>query len=42
MPLVRSYDIVAAARISFYIYNTFEEIDIFISSLKEIEGYFTK
>ncbi|MFL2665124.1 MAG: aminotransferase class V-fold PLP-dependent enzyme [Dehalococcoidia bacterium] len=42
MPLVRSYDLVAAARISFYVYNTYDEVDTFISALEEIEGYFTK
>ena len=40
MPLVRSYEIVAACRASFYLYNTYEEIDIFIDSLKEAESYF--
>ena len=40
MPLVRSYEIVAACRASFYLYNSFEEIDIFIDSLKEAESYF--
>ena len=39
-PLVRSYEIVAACRASFYLYNSFEEIDIFIDSLKEAESYF--
>ena len=42
MPLVRSYEIVAACRASFYLYNTYEEIDIFIDSLKEAESYFNK
>lgn len=40
MPLVRSYEIVAAARASFYLYNTKEEIDIFINGLLEVEKYF--
>ncbi len=40
MPLVRSYDIVAAARASFYLYNTKDEIDYFIESLIEVENYF--
>jgi len=40
MPLVRSYDIVAAARASFYLYNTKDEIDFFIESLIEVENYF--
>ena len=42
MPLVRSYEIVAAARASFYFYNTKEEIDIFIEALKETVNYFSK
>ncbi|MBK89712.1 MAG: cysteine desulfurase [Chloroflexi bacterium] len=40
MPLVRSYEIVAACRASFYLYNTYKEIDIFIDSLKEAVDYF--
>ena len=40
MPLVRSYGIVAASRASVYIYNTKEEIDIFINRLIEVEEYF--
>ncbi len=40
MPLVRSYGIVAASRASVYIYNTKEEIDIFIDCLLEVEEYF--
>jgi len=40
MPLVRSYEIVAAARASFYLYNTKEEIDLFINGLLEVEKYF--
>lgn len=40
MPLVRSYDVVAAARASFYIYNTREEIDALVNGLSETEGYF--
>tara|TARA_B100001996_G_scaffold125662_1_gene95228 strand:- start:1384 stop:2604 length:1221 start_codon:yes stop_codon:yes gene_type:complete len=40
MPLVRSYGIVAASRASVYIYNTKEEIDIFIDRLLEVEEYF--
>tara|TARA_B100001029_G_scaffold178219_2_gene184478 strand:+ start:21463 stop:22683 length:1221 start_codon:yes stop_codon:yes gene_type:complete len=40
MPLVRSYDIVAASRASVYIYNTKEEIDIFVNRLLEVEEYF--
>jgi cysteine desulfurase/selenocysteine lyase len=40
MPLIRSYEIVAAARASFYLYNTKEEIDIFINGLLDVEKYF--
>lgn len=42
MPLVRSYDVVAAARASFYIYNTASEIDSLIDGLKQTEEYFLK
>jgi len=42
MPLVRSYDVVAAARASFYIYNTREEIDALVNGLSETEGYFVR
>ena len=42
MPLVRSYEIVAAARASFYLYNTKEEIDLLIDALREVESYFDK
>ncbi len=42
MPLVRSYDVVAAARASFYIYNTKAEVDILIDGLKQTEEYFLK
>ena len=41
MPLIRSYDTSAAARISFYIYNTIEEIDSFFEALNEVEEYFS-
>lgn len=40
MPLVRSYGIVAASRASAYIYNTKDEIDIFVDRLLEVEEYF--
>ncbi len=42
MPLVRSYDVVAAARASFYIYNTQDEVDLLIDGLKQTEEYFLK
>lgn len=41
MPLVRSYGLPAAARASFYMYNTIAEVDMFIDGLKETEGYFS-
>ena len=40
MPLVRSYDVVAAARASFYIYNTEREVDMLVDGIKEVEEYF--
>jgi cysteine desulfurase/selenocysteine lyase len=42
MPLVRSYDVVAAARASFYIYNTKSEVDAFVNGISETEGYFSR
>jgi len=42
MPLVRSYDVVAAARASFYIYNTKSEIDALVNGISEAEGYFIR
>ncbi len=42
MPLVRSFDVVAAARASFYIYNTKSEVDAFVDGLRETEGYFSR
>ncbi len=42
MPLVRSYDVVAAARASFYIYNTKAEIDTLIAGIRETERYFAR
>ena len=40
MPLVRSYDVVAASRASFYLYNKKDEIDKLIDGLKKVEEYF--
>ncbi len=40
MPLVRSYNVVAAARASFYIYNTEREVDMLVDGIKEVEEYF--
>ena len=42
MPLIRSHDIVSAARASFYIYNTEDEVDVLIDGLKEADRYFSK
>ena len=42
MPLVRGHGIAAAARASFYIYNTESEIDALIDGLKEAVGYFAR
>jgi cysteine desulfurase/selenocysteine lyase len=42
MPLVRSFDVVAAARASFYIYNTKSEVDALINGISETERYFSR
>ena len=42
MPLVRSFDVVAAARASFYIYNTKSEVDALVNGISEAEGYFSR
>ena len=42
MPLVRSYGVVAAARASFYIYNTKTEIDALVKGIRESERYFVR
>ena len=39
MPLIRSYGVVAAARASFYIYNTFHEVDLLIEALQDAEDF---
>ena len=41
MPLVRSMGAIAAARISFYIYNDHNDIDAFIDGLHHAQNYFT-
>jgi len=41
MPLIRSLNIPATSRASFYIYNTKDEIDCFINSLENSIRYFT-
>ena len=42
MPLVRSYGVVAAARASFYIYNTETEIDALVDGIRDAERYFVR
>ncbi len=42
MPLVRSFDVVAAARASFYIYNTKSDVDALVNGINETEGYFSR
>ena len=42
MPLVRSFEVVAAARASFYIYNTKSEVDALVNGISETEGYFSR
>ncbi len=39
-PLMEQLGVVAAARVSFYIYNTKEEIDYFIETLKKVKEVF--
>ncbi|MEN3046661.1 MAG: cysteine desulfurase [Candidatus Hydrothermales bacterium] len=41
-PLMRFFKIENSARVSFYLYNTKEEIDKFIDVLREIKKYFKK
>ncbi len=40
MPLMRTLDVVATARASFYIYNTEEEVDLLVDTLKKALRYF--
>ena len=40
MPLVRSLGVPATSRASFYLYNTFEEIDALVDGMKEALRYF--
>ena len=42
MPLVRSFGVVAAARASFYIYNTKSEVDALVNGISDTEGYFSR
>jgi cysteine desulfurase/selenocysteine lyase len=39
-PLMRRLDVVATARASFYLYNTFAEIDVLVEALMEAGHYF--
>ena len=41
MPLMRSLDLVATARASFYVYNTEEEVDALVDGLKQALRYFS-
>ena len=41
MPVMRILGVPATARISFYIYNTFDEVNIFVKTVKEALRYFT-
>ena len=40
MPLMKSMDVIATARASFYIYNTEEEVDLLVDGLKQALRYF--
>lgn len=39
-PLMRFLDIPATSRLSFYLYNTYEDIDIFIEGIKNVRKWF--
>lgn len=41
MPLMRSLGVIASTRASFYLYNTEEEVDLLLDSLKRALRYFT-
>ncbi|MDP6453480.1 MAG: cysteine desulfurase [SAR202 cluster bacterium] len=41
MPLMRALGVIASARASFYLYNTEEEVDALVDSLKRALRYFT-
>jgi cysteine desulfurase/selenocysteine lyase len=41
MPLHHSYNVVASARASFYLYNTFEEIDRLVEALYVVKETLT-
>jgi cysteine desulfurase/selenocysteine lyase len=40
MPLMNFYNIPATTRVSFGVYNTVEEIDIFIAALDKVKKIF--
>ena len=42
MPLAKLFGVTGTARISFYFYNTQQEIDVFIDALKKTKPFFTK
>ncbi|HYY44245.1 MAG TPA: cysteine desulfurase [Actinomycetota bacterium] len=39
-PLMRSLDVPATARASFYAYNTFDEVDVLVGALDKAKGWF--
>ena len=39
-PLMRRLDCAATARASFYLYNTFAEVDVMVEALQEVGRYF--
>lgn len=39
-PLMKWLNVTATARASFYVYNTFEDVDLFIDGLKQAKGFF--
>ena len=41
-PFMKNYDIPGTCRASFYLYNTTEDIDIFIESLWKVHKLFSK
>ena len=42
MPLMEKLGITGTSRVSFYMYNTFEDVDLFIEALKNTKGVFNK
>ncbi|MGO3591104.1 aminotransferase class V-fold PLP-dependent enzyme, partial [Leuconostoc falkenbergense] len=41
-PLMHYLDVAATVRVSFYIYNTRQEIDRFVATLEKIKEYFNR